>query len=94
MQEIKKEIAFLRENVTAMVQLIAELRKNELQHKQEIGSLRDENSNLKEQVKFLEDKTKMVDMASAIDPEKRSEMKLKIEELVREIDGCIAMIKN
>ena len=94
MKEIKKEIELLRENVSSLVELIAELRKSELVQKQEIGALRTENENLKKQVQFLEEKNKMVDMASAIDPDKRDEMKLKIRELVREIDGCIAMVKN
>jgi len=94
MKELKKEIELLRENVSSLVELIAELRKSELVQKQEIGALRTENDNLKKQVQFLEEKNKMVDMASAIDPDKRDEMKLKIRELVREIDGCIAMVKN
>jgi len=94
MKELKKEIELLRENVSSMVELITELRKSELIQKQEIGVLRTENGNLKNQVQFLEEKNKMVDIASAIDPAKREEMKLKIRELVREIDGCIAMVKN
>jgi len=94
MSEIKKEISLLRENVSSLIELVAELRKSELIHKQEIGALRTENDNLNKQVQFLEEKNKMVEIASAIDPEKRNEMKLKIRELVREIDGCIAMVKN
>lgn len=94
MLELKKEIEVLKSNVSAMVLLIGELRKSELQRRQEIGTLLAENENLKKQVQFLEEKNKMANMASAIDPGKREEMKLKIRELVREIDGCIAMIKN
>ena len=94
MQELKKEIALLKENVASMMSLINELRKNELHYKQEIGTLRAENENLKKNISFLEEKNKMVTLASTIDPTYRDEMKLKIRELVREIDGCIAMIKN
>lgn len=94
MLELKKEIEVLKSNVSAMVLLIGELRKSELQRKQEIGALLAENENLKKQVQFLEEKNKMANLASAIEPGKREEMKLKIRELVREIDGCIAMIKN
>ena len=56
--------------------------------------LKSENENLKKNIAFLEEKNKMVSLASAIDPAYRDEMKLKIRELVREIDGCIAMVKN
>ena len=94
MQELKKEIDELRENVSALVQLISELRKSELQLKQEISSLHSENDNLKKKIDFLDEKNKMVNLASTIEPGQRDEMKLKIRELVREIDGCIALIKN
>lgn len=94
MQELKSEIEDLKQNVVAMVDLIAELRKVELRQKKEINELQSENENLRKRVNFLDDKTKMAGMASAIDPEKKDEMKLKIKELVREIDGCIAMIRN
>ncbi len=94
MQELNKEISELRENLTALIDSITELRKNELQLKQQIGELKSENENTLEKLAFLEEKKKMVNLASAIDPEERDEMKLKIRELVREIDGCIAMIKS
>ena len=94
MQDLQKEIAELRENVSAMVDMIHEMRKSDLNQKQEIGALRAENENQRKQIQFLQEKNKMANLASAIEPEKRDEMKLKIRELVREIDGCIAMIKN
>ena len=94
MQELKKEIDELRENVSALVQLVSELRKSELQLKQEISSHHSENENLKKKIDFLDEKNKMVNLASTIEPGQRDEMKLKIRELVREIDGCIAMVKN
>jgi len=94
MQELKKEIEVLKENVTSMVLLIAELRKADMLNKHDVGVLKSENENLKKQIEFLGEKNTMVEMASAIDPAKREEMKSKIRELVREIDGCIAMVKN
>ena len=94
MDKLKNEIAHLRQNVTAMVDLIGELRKSELNLKQEIRSLKSENENQLKKIQFLEEKTKMVNMASTIDPAERDEMRQRIRELVREIDGCIAMIKN
>ena len=60
----------------------------------EIESLKSENQNDKEQLKFLTEKNKMANLASSIQPDDRNEMKLKIKGLVREIDGCIAMIKS
>ena len=94
MQELNKEISELRENLTALIDSISDLRKNELHLKQQIGDLKSENENSQEKLKFLEEKNKMVNLASTIDPSEKDEMKLKIRELVREIDGCIAMIKS
>ena len=94
MEELKKEIFQLRQNVAAMVDLISELRKAELKYKQEIGAWKDENENNLKKIAFLEEKSKMVNIASAIEPGERDEMKRRIRELVREIDGCIALIKN
>ena len=94
MQELNKEINELQGNLTALIETITELRKNEMQLKKQIGDLQKENENSAERIKFLEEKTKVVELASAVDPGDRDEMKLKINELVREIDGCIAMIKS
>jgi len=94
MQELNKEISELRENLNALIDSITELRKNEMHLKQQIGDLKSEYENSQEKLKFLEEKNKMVNLASTIDPKEKDEMKLKIRELVREIDGCIAMIKS
>lgn len=94
MQELNKEINELQENLTALIETISELRKNEMQLKKQIGDLQSENENSRERINFLEEKNKMVDLASVVNPGDREEMKLKINELVREIDGCIAMIKS
>lgn len=94
MQELNIEISELRENLSALIDSITELRKNELKLKQQIGDLKSENENNSEKLTFLEEKSKMVNLASTIDPGEKDEMKLKIRELVREIDGCIAMIKS
>ena len=94
MKELYKEISELKENVSDMVELIHELRKTDLQQKSEIGNLNSEIENQKQKINFLEEKNKMVNLASTIEPGERNEMKLKIKELVREIDGCIALIKN
>jgi len=92
--ELNIEIEELQLNVAALVDVVKDLRQKELQLMKEIDELKSENQNNKEQLKFLSEKNKMVSMASSIQPDDRNEMKLKIKGLVREIDGCIAMIKS
>ena len=94
MEEVKKEISELNENVTILIHTIQELKKAEKVLRQEIGDLRSEIENQKEQIKFLGEKNKMVNLASAIEPKEKAEMRLKIKDLVREIDGCIAMLNT
>lgn len=94
MREFNKEIKTLGENIEAMVRRISELQKSLLLLKQEVGDLKSENSGLKNKLEFIENSNKMSGVASAIEPDTREEMKHKIRELIREIDGCIAMVKN
>ena len=53
MEELKKEIVLLRQNVASMVDLIGELKKTELNNKQEIGALKSENENQKKQIRIF-----------------------------------------
>jgi hypothetical protein len=59
-----------------------------------MNELNSENANYRDRIKFLEEKSKMVNLASAMDPDEKGEMKQKIRELVRDIDDCIAMMKS
>ena len=72
------------------------------------NSLQEENKKLSEQIKKvnneleekiqhvseLEDKVKMLKIAGSVDNESTKEVKLKINEMVREIDKCIAQINR
>lgn len=72
------------------------------------NSLQQENDKLSEQIKKvkkeleekiqqiseLDDKVKMLKIAGSVDNESTKEVKLKINEMVREIDKCIAQINR
>ena len=92
--ELNIELEELQSNVAALVDVVKDLRQRELHFMKEIEALKSENQIDKEKIKFLTEKSKMVNLATSIQPDDRNEMKLKIKGLVREIDGCIAMIKS
>ncbi len=77
-----------------------------LQHRksaEEVKSLKEENDFLrktlvvkKEELKEFEGRNKVLKIAKSIggNEEKNTDIKLKINELVREIDKCIGMVNN
>ena len=93
-QELQNQISELRTNVPSLIDALSESRKLELQLRQQMNELKSENENYRERMKFLEEKNKMVNLASVMDPTEKGEMKQKIRELVRDIDDCIAMMKS
>ena len=93
-QELQNQISELRTNVASLIDALSESRKLELQLRQQMNELKSENENYRERMKFLEEKNKMVNLASVMDPTEKGEMKQKIRELVRDIDDCIAMMKS
>lgn len=94
MNDLKKEIEELKSNVSVLITEMGVLKKSEMVLRQENRDLIDEIENQKEKISFLGEKNKMVNLASAIEPQEKAEMKQKIRDLVREIDGCIAMLNN
>ena len=66
------------------------------QLKEENGFLRKNMIQEKNKIKELEEKYKVVKLAKSLNQEndKSTDIKLKINELVREIDKCIALLNN
>lgn len=98
--EESKNISLL---VTSLQSKVEKLIIQNKKAKEDVKQLREENSFLrnnltqyKERVKELEEKNKILKLAKTLDvgSEKSTDLKLKINELVREIDKCIALVNN
>lgn len=96
-----------KNNISLIVSsLQSKVEKLVIQHKkamEDIKQLKEENGFLrknmiqeKNKIKELEEKYKVVKLAKSLNQEndKSTDIKLKINELVREIDKCIALLNN
>ncbi len=98
--ENKKNISLVLSSLQSKVEKLV------IQHKkanEELKQLKDENSFLRKtmtqekiKTKELEENYKAMKLAKTINTEdgKSTDVKLKINELVREIDKCIALLNN
>lgn len=98
--ENKKNISLVVSSLQSKVEkLVLQHRKaveDVKQLKQDNDFLKKTLSNQKERVEELEEKNKVLKLAKSIGDEegKNTDLKLKINELVREIDKCIALVNN
>ncbi|MEQ8908635.1 MAG: hypothetical protein RIC95_05555 [Vicingaceae bacterium] len=90
--------AELVENLDTRVRSVVQQKQN---LRQEVQSLNDEiqllqkqKVELQAQIKELEEKNKILRIAGGSSKEDQREMKLKINEIVREVDKCIAQLNQ
>jgi len=60
----------------------------------ELEKIKEELTEKNQQVSELNDKVKLLKIAGSVEGESTKEVKLKINEMVREIDKCIAQINR
>lgn len=60
----------------------------------EVVQLKEELTNKDQQLNALNDKIRLLKIAGRVDHESTKDVKLKINEMVREIDKCIAQISG
>ena len=84
---VKRKAEKLIEKQTALVE------KNE-KLSDELYKVKQELTEKSQQVSELNDKIKLLKLAGSVDGEGTKEVKLKINEMVREIDKCIAQINR
>ena len=89
-----KEIKTFVENLQKKNNSI-DLKNNQLE--KELSQLKEDKKNLLNEIEALNDKIKMLKLAKKIegsDEEKNKDLKLMINEMVREIDKCISLINK
>ena len=94
MSSLTDMLADLEVKVAALVQKKEELEVEMKALKAEKSELQEQNEELSAKVEQLEEKNKILRIAGCGNEEGQREMKLKINEIVREVDKCIAQLNQ
>ena len=87
----------IRNYVKGLQNSLTESSDNEKKLKSQIEQLGEEKTNLKEEIVKLQEQIKILKLAKQLDGEgvdKTKEVKLMINEMLREIDKCIALMNK
>ena len=87
----------IRNYVKVLQNSLTESSENETKLKSQIEQLGEEKTNLKEEIVKLQEQIKILKLAKQLDGEgvdKTKEVKLMINEMLREIDKCIALMNK
>lgn len=87
----------IRNYVKGLQNSLTESSENERKLKSQIEQLGEEKTNLKEEIIKLQEQIKILKLAKQLDGEgvdKTKEVKLMINEMLREIDKCIALMNK
>ena len=87
----------IRNYVKGLHNSLTESSENEKKLKSQIEQLGEEKTNLKEEIIKLQEQIKILKLAKQLDGEgvdKTKEVKLMINEMLREIDKCIALMNK
>ena len=87
----------IRNYVKGLQNSLMESSENEKKLKSQIELLGEEKTNLKEEILKLQEQIKLLKLAKQLDGEgvdKTKEVKLMINEMLREIDKCIALMNK
>lgn len=86
----------IKEKVHTLMSNNSSLREKNIQLEAKVFELKNTLDQQKAEIENFNEKVKMLKMAKSLggDSEKNTEMKLKINELVREIDKCISLLNK
>ncbi len=86
----------IKEKVHLLMSNNSSLKEQKIQLETKVSELKNTLEQQKAEIENFNEKVKMLKMAKSLggDSEKNTEMKLKINELVREIDKCISLLNK
>jgi len=86
----------IREKVHLLMSNNSSLKEQNIQLETKVSELKNTLEEQNAEIENFNEKVKMLKMAKSLggDSEKNTEMKLKINELVREIDKCISLLNK
>lgn len=77
-----------------LIKQIKEIRHENAEMKKKIEQLNKKEQENLTKIKYLEEKNKILRIAKSIEGEDKTKAKLRINELLREVDRCIALLNK
>ena len=94
MNVLAKNLEALEAQVMTLIKVKKELAIELEKQRKESTALKLELETLQKETEELREKNKILRIAGGADPESNREVKLKINEIVREVDKCIAQLNQ
>lgn len=94
MKDLSVLVNGLRKKAELMIEKHQTITEKNKQLSGEIVQLNEKLNQKNQQLTELEDKIKVLKISKSVDSESTKDVKLKINEMVREIDNCIAQINK
>lgn len=94
MKDLSNLVSTLRQKAEKLVEKHELLTKENENLTNEIVQLKEEFAEKNQQLVAMNDKMNLLKIAGSVDNESTKDVKLKINEMVREIDKCIAQISR
>jgi uncharacterized coiled-coil DUF342 family protein len=94
MKDLSALVANLRRKAEKLVEKHQVVMEQNKQLSNEVLELKEELNKRNQQLSEMENKIKVLKISKSVDSESTKDVKLKINEMVREIDKCIAQINK
>ncbi|MBE7441615.1 MAG: hypothetical protein KF732_01530 [Flavobacteriales bacterium] len=94
MKDLSALVANLRRKAEKLVEKYQVVIEQNKQLTNEVFELKEELNKRNQQLSEMENKIKVLKISKSVDSESTKDVKLKINEMVREIDKCIAQINK
>ncbi|MCB9363042.1 MAG: hypothetical protein H6587_00590 [Flavobacteriales bacterium] len=94
MKDLSSQIIGLKKKAKQLVENYQVVKRENNKLKEEVGRLTKDLSEKNQQVTELTNKVNVLKISGSVGNESTKDVKLKINELVREIDSCIAQINK
>jgi hypothetical protein len=95
MEDLSVILHGLEYKTIQLIKKLEETKKENIEIKEKIIVLQKSEEENKLKIKYLEDKNKIIKIANSVEgPENKTKAKLKINELLREVDRCLALLNK
>jgi uncharacterized coiled-coil DUF342 family protein len=94
MKDLSSQILGLKKKAKQLVENYQVVKRENIKFKEEVDRLTKNLEEKNQQIKELTNKVNVLKISGSVGNESTKDVKLKINELVREIDSCIAQINK